>query len=102
MPSGFKLATNSVATPETNLLNYVIAYDTGKRLFVTEQPRPPFMEEVQKKVQFTTYIGKAYIATLGGRTAGFIVTDKTLIIVSAPDKIDDARLRQLMTKMASI
>lgn len=57
----------------------------GQPLYVTEQPLPKTIEEVVKSKEFTTPSGRAYIADLNGKKAGFLYTDKTLVIVSGND-----------------
>lgn len=102
LPKGFSIDTNSVAAQETKVMSFSISSPDGGKLLVTEQPRPPIMEEVQKSVDFKTPHGDAYIANLNGRIAGFIRTQKTLIILSVVGKVSTDHLRQVMNQMTPL
>lgn len=100
LPSGLTLKENSVSQHEGAVF-YSYIYN-GAEIIITQQPRPPLMEEVKKTKEFNTLIGKAYIADLEGKVTGFIVTDKTLIILSNAAKNDSMALEELMRNFAPI
>ncbi len=103
LPAGFSLTEGSVAVFESNVLTYSIAGVDGKTISITEQPRPALIEEVKKTRSFKTPIGSGYIADLEGRTAGFLLTDKTLLIASpASGSINDKLLSDVLSSMTEL
>ncbi|HSX17215.1 MAG TPA: hypothetical protein VLH86_03885 [Patescibacteria group bacterium] len=100
--SEFHLVAGSAALEQPTLANFTLQSTNGAQLIIIEQSRPPIMEEVTKTREFNTSIGHAYLANLNGRTAGFIVTSKTLIIINKVGSIDDQRLVDLMNSMTSV
>lgn len=101
LPPGYKVEQDTITVDDT-VANFTMSNETGNRLFVTQQKRPLLMEEVNKTREFNTELGKAYIADLNGRIAGFIVTKDTLIIISSSGDMDLNTLRQLIENMAKI
>jgi len=100
LPEDFSISADSIAAQEARMISFSITSPNGGQLLVTEQPRPPIMEEVQKSVEFKTQSGDAYIANLNGRVAGFIRTEKTLIILSVMGEVPNDSLRQIMNEIA--
>lgn len=98
LPEGFELNTSPVSS-QSGIVNFSYAYAGNRSMIVTEQPRPPIMEQVQKTKTFKTSVGEAYIADLNGHKTGFIVSDKTLVILS---NIDDSYVDQLVQLMSSM
>lgn len=101
IPVGYTVDKDTITIDEETG-SFAILHNDGNRLYVTQQKRPLLMEEVNKTREFNTNIGKAYIADLNGRIAGFIVTNDTLIIISSSGEIDVNVLRQLMENMAAV
>lgn len=100
LPAGFVLKESSASQHEGAVF-YSYQYN-GNDIVVTQQPRPRLMEEVKKTKEFNTSIGKAYIADLEGKITGFIVTDKTLIILSNAAKNDSSALEEIMRNFSTI
>ena len=98
LPPDFEVVADSVGFLEDGVASFSLLYK-DKTVIVTEQPRPRLMEEVSKRVQFTTPEGNAYIADLNGRHSGFLVTTETLIIVSSPDRLGNDQLRQVIESL---
>jgi flagellar basal body-associated protein FliL len=101
LPEEFNLDTNSVNT-QGGILIFSYSYSGGKMLNVTQQPKPPIMESVNKTKEFDVPAGKAYLADLEGKNTGFIVTDETLIILSNAGKDDNDKLEQIMRGMKKL
>ncbi len=103
LPTGFQYVPSSLSVPEEHVLTFSFVSANGAQITITEQPRPALMEEVKKTKKITTAIGDAYIADLEGRTAGFVLTDKTLIIISPDAKeMNDTILREFMTTLTML
>ena len=86
LPDGATIPNNSVATHEGVVM---FTLDKGaNHITVSQQARPKFMEEVEKVKEVAVPAGKAYVAKLNTRTVGFLVTDKTLVIVSSIQPMD--------------
>lgn len=100
MPDSFA-TEGSIDEVKEQAVVFTLAYD-DKEVVVTQQPRPPLMEEVKKIRQFTTPLGEAYIANLNGAKAGFIVTERTLIIISSQDTIASEDLEQLLRSLGPV
>jgi hypothetical protein len=98
-PAGFRLIDNSATLNQSDLVSFSLENTKGGKLQVIEQTKPPIMEEVTKTKEFTTSIGHAYLANLNGHTAGFIVGEKTLVILSEVVPVDDSQLIALMQSM---
>ncbi len=94
LPDNFYLDKNSVKKQEETVF-YSYSYN-GTTIVVTQQTKPPLMEQVKKTKDLETSIGKAYIADLEGKVVGFIVTDKTLVIISNANKNDAEALEEFM------
>lgn len=101
IPTGYKVEDETITAAEI-ATSITLVSDTSNRLTITQQKRPSLMEEVNKIREFDTANGKAYIADLNGRTAGFILAGDTLIIISSSGEIDLNVLRQLMESMTKI
>jgi hypothetical protein len=87
---------------DSRSVTFMLTYDNTKPVVVTQQPRPPLMEEVKKISTFTTPLGEAYIADLNGHKAGFLLTDKTLIIVSSLHDVETVDLKELLDSMGRL
>lgn len=101
LPADYEVVSGSVGFLEEGVAGFTMRYK-DKELFIAQQARPPLMEEVNKKEQFTTPGGKAYIADLNGKLTGFLVTQQTLIIVSSPDKVGSAQLKEILQSIRKI
>jgi hypothetical protein len=89
----YNLLPNSVSY-QRGIVSYIYKY--GKdTINITEQPKPPVIEQVTKTDKFSTTIGQAYLADLNGKTAGFIDADKTLVILTSSSNNSD-KLRKIM------
>jgi hypothetical protein len=95
----YTLDPSSVSTSR-GLISF--AYKYGEDIInVSEQPKPLVIEQVTKTREFDTPIGSAYLADLNGHTAGFIQTEKTLIILSSQNIIAD-KLKTLMSNFKKL
>jgi hypothetical protein len=95
----YKVNSNSVGTTN-GILTYSYTYGNDV-INVAEQPNPSVVEQVTKTRKFDTPIGSAYLADLNGHTAGFIQSDKTLIILSSQNNIGD-KLQTLMSNFKKL
>lgn len=95
IPAGYEVEDETIIAAEV-ATTVTLVNSTGNRLTMAQQKRPRLMEEVNKIREFDTAIGKAYIADLNGRTAGFILAGDTLIIINSSGQIDLNVLRQFM------
>lgn len=101
LPDGFSSTSNSLNVTDGALM-FNVTDRKGNAVVVTQQPRPQLTEEVTKTKQFSTPIGNAFLAQLNGRTVGFIYTEKTLIIVSSTNEVDDDDLVKLLSSLQKI
>jgi hypothetical protein len=101
LPVGFEAPASEVGFIEDGVVGFTLVQQE-KKLLVTQQVRPSLMEEVNKKVEFTTSVGKAYIADLNGRQTGFLLTSSTLVIITSPDKIGNEQLQQVLESMQKL
>jgi hypothetical protein len=101
LPAGFEAPASEVGFIEDGVVGFTLVQQE-KKLLVTQQVRPSLMEEVNKKVEFTTSVGKAYIADLNGRQTGFLLTSSTLVIITSPDKIGNEQLQQVLESMQKL
>jgi len=95
LPQGYRMKTDSLSAQNT-MVSFILENTGGSPLIVTEQPRPPIMEDVKKVSDVDSPAGKAYIADLGGRYTGFIVADKTLVVISGAQQSESDKLRELL------
>lgn len=93
-PNGYIIDSSSVSST-SQLVNFSYKLNSGS-VVVSEQSKPPIMETVKKIKEFSTSIGPAYIADLEGHPTGFILTDKTLVIISKADAAEVDQLQQSM------
>ena len=100
LPESVKFSSNSV-DETAGVVAYTLTQN-GNNISVTQQPRPALMEEVKKIKDIPSPLGKAYIAILGQRSAAFLVTDKTLIIISSTQSLDGSTLETLVRGMVAL
>lgn len=103
LPAGWQLNANSPNVFENNVINFSLNNQkAASQVVITEQRKPPVIEEVTKTKKFKTSLGDAYLADLNGHTAGFILADKTLIILSTSGHVADDQLVAIMQNMSAI
>ena len=102
LPKDFGLQNTSPSADGNAAVNYTLTYKDTIKIVVTQQPRPKLMEEVNKIREFNTPVGKAYVANLNGRKAGFLLTEKTLMIISSSHEMEVADLQQLLHLMGRL
>lgn len=95
LPPQYTFDENSINN-QGNVISFNLQTANSK-LIVTQQARPPVMEEVKKLTEFTVDGNKAYVADLNGHNTGFILGDKTLVIFSSDQFVDPNQLQSLMT-----
>lgn len=100
MPEG--LALNSTAKKDSDTITFTLTYDEDKTAVVIQQARPPLMEEVTKTREFKTRAGKAYIANLNGKRAGFLVTDKSLVMLTSQFDMPTEDVEDLLRALAPV
>jgi hypothetical protein len=98
LPPDFKASDEEPGFYEEEVVEFSLLY-RDRRLIITQQPRPAVMEEVNKKTEFITPVGKAYIADLNGRQTGFLLAKETLVIVTSPDGVGSEQLKQALESM---
>lgn len=101
LPDGFSLSQEDQVAVMEGGVNFVLV-GGGKKIYVTQQPRPRLMEEVVKTQEFTTSAGQGYTADLNGRVAGFLVTPETLVIATSPEQVDPAVLRKMIESLVPV
>ena len=94
LPPGFSFNTNSVQV-SPNYVLFSFQYDGGF-VVITQQPKPAVMEKLSKTKEFKTASGQAFIADVNGKAVGFLLTDKTLVIISGIDKANADKLELLL------
>jgi hypothetical protein len=98
----FSILEGSVGLFESQVVHFTLT-NGANQIIITEQPRPSSTEELTKTKEFTTPIGEAYLANLGGRIAGFIFTEKTLIILNSSGNASPPdQLERIMRSMAAL
>ena len=101
LPKDFR--TSSPPQAQNGIVTFNYIYQDDKQLIMTQQARPKLMEEVKKTKEITLPFGKSYIADLNGRTAGIVVTDKTLVIITSSTKtIDSDKLETFIRSLEKI
>ncbi len=100
LPDGFTEVAHSAGLQDGVVMFALTKGDA--KVIVTEQPRPKLMEEVNKIKDVSVPVGKAYIATLNEHMAGFLVTDKTLIILSTTQTLDVGVFEALLQAMVAL
>lgn len=100
LPAGYSVNAKSLQSHD-EIVNFSVNHSATK-FIVTEQPLPPLMEDVKKIDEFDAKAGKAYIADLEGNTAGFIKTEKTLIIIGGATRAQADLLRQFMETLVKL
>ena len=83
---------------------FSFTYDGSKNLAVTEQAMPSNFDagSFNPTSKFTTTIGTAYEVDLDTRTTAAIVTDRTLLLINAPDKISVDTLNQFINALKQV
>lgn len=99
IPSGFEVLENSIQTHEGVIMFSITSGEN--QITITQQQRPKLMEEVNKQKDVAHPAGKAYIARLGERVVGFLVTDKTLLIISSTHNLEINTLEELLKAFAA-
>jgi hypothetical protein len=96
-PTGFKLKDNSFdATAQVFTYSYM--YQDTKTIAVSIQPISDDISTTSfhPTKSFTTAIGKAYLVNLDIRTTAAIITDKSFILINAPDPIPMAAMEDFV------
>ena len=100
VPEGFMVIGGSVETHEN-----VVMFGLSKaenRITITQQARPELMEEVNKVQDVSVPAGKAYVAKINERTVGFLLTDTTLVIVSAIQPLDADTITAILSHLVKL
>jgi hypothetical protein len=99
LPENFVLQPPT-AKKDSATITFTMTYDKDKTAVVIQQARPPLMEEVTKTQEFTTRAGQAYIANLNGKRAGFLVTDKSLVMLTSQFDLATEDVEDLLRALA--
>lgn len=100
VPEGVKVISESVETHEGAIMFGLSK--NANRVTVTQQARPKFIEEVNKVKDVSVPVGKAYVARLNERTVGFLLTDTTLVIVSAVQPLDADSITAILSNLVNL
>jgi hypothetical protein len=103
LPPGMKLDTKSV-TATSGVVLFSYTYDTNKRLSVSIQAKAKDFDTSSFKPtsDFTTHIGRAYVVDLEDRSAAAVVSDKSWVLLNAPEKISADILRQFIDALTPV
>lgn len=109
LPAGFKVDPASFSIG-SNVVAYTISYNPDSKLAVSLEPVPPsfdfemFYEKSLRNTQtLVSRIGKTTIGRLNGvETASIMTTDKTWILITAPNGIDDNALRSVIQSLRAV
>jgi hypothetical protein len=103
LPVGFKINPSSISN-RGQILTYYYEYDGGKKLIITEQAKPPNFDfgKLSGDQEFTAPLGRAYIVDMDTRTTGSLITDKTWVILNAPNKMGADQLRQIIDSFSKV
>lgn len=107
LPKGFVFNNSSVSHGK-NVIAYTVDYNNGKKLFVSVQPRPEdavidnFHNNLMSNtIETKSPVGKAYIGQVRGAISGSILAEKSWIIISAPQGIDEERMSEVIKSITS-
>lgn len=103
LPTGYSLEENSqIYNKEEGFLSYTISTPSGSSLFITQQPKPRFIEETTHTEDIDSKYGNAFIANLEGRYAGFLYGEKTLVIITTGNTSNPDSQLQLSKEIKQI
>lgn len=105
LPSGFALDKKSFGIT-SQVVTFVLTYDSGKKLLVSEQPKPQdfdFTNFYGQKLTGTKQIamptGAATIGVYNGSGLASIVTDQTWVLIRAPSGINAATFESIVRNL---
>ncbi|MET0779381.1 MAG: hypothetical protein ABWY71_00955 [Candidatus Saccharimonadales bacterium] len=104
LPTGLSLDKKSLSSA-TNVVIYSFTYEKGaKRLSLSVQPLDASLDTTtfRPTSEFSTHIGRAYIVDLDDRTSAAVVGDKSWVLISAPNKIADDTLKDLINSLEPV
>lgn len=103
-PKGFAFNADQVSTTSQAAI-YSYSYDNGKkRLAMSVQPPTSDVDakNLRSTSEFTTTIGRVYVLSYDDRTGAVITSDKSWVILNAPDKIAEDDLRDFINTLRPI
>jgi len=100
LPAGMSFKKDSF-TAQNDIINFSLT-SNGGTIIVTQQQRPPFIEETDKIKTVQSAIGTAYLSNVSGRTTGFIINDRTLVILSGATITNVTDLEKLLASFSEL
>lgn len=101
LPKGYELARDSFSST-SQVVTYYVRYEGTKKLIFSLQPKPAdfdfegfYLKQLFGAKEILTPIGKATIGTMGETTIASVVSDRTWILIQAPDGIQTAELEAI-------
>jgi hypothetical protein len=108
LPKGFSYKKNSIKISEIATI-YTLTYEKDKKLFISNQPKPKevifkdFYDRLLKnKADVTSNQGKAVTGIVADQSVGSLVTDKTWVILNAPNDIKGQDLTDIVSSLSKL
>ena len=102
LPVGYTLDARSISASK-NAVILSVNYGHNDQIVFTEQPLPSntdlltfYAQRIPLRNNLTTPVGQAAISALNNQTFVSLPADKTWIIITAPDNINQAQLKQVL------
>lgn len=99
-PPGFKLDPGSINS-RSFVLSYKFTYDSGAPVLVSISPLDPKLDTntFRPTREITTKIGKGYLVEYDERTTIAIPTEKSFVLINAPEKIPAFAIEQFASSL---
>lgn len=108
LPKGFSYQEKSMKPSEIATI-YSLRYEKDKKLFISNQPKPKevifkdFYDRLLKnKADITSNQGKAVTGSVADQSVGSLVTDKTWVIINAPNGISNKDLTDIVSSLKKL
>lgn len=103
LPQGFSY-TRQAPSQTDKILTYYLSFDAGKRLSISDRPRPKdinfddfYRQNLNNRLSVPSSQGQAVIGNANNQAVGSLLTNQVWVIVSSSLQLDNTRLTQLVS-----